>query len=251
MRILITNDDGIHSEGIYELYKTLSKTFNVCVCAPEFEQSSIGHAITVRSPLRIKEVYKESQFFGHCVNGTPVDCIKMALSSVLNCKPDLIISGINHGANLGSDVLYSGTVAAAIEGSIMGIPAVAVSLAAYEKYSFEFTVGFVLKLVKMLEKNIGFQNILFNVNIPAVCERQIQGVRITKQARSVYRENFVKRLDPRGKAYYWLRGKVEWLEKDSDSDIAAIEANYISISPLRFDLTVDKFDLENLNIQLL
>ncbi len=237
MRILLTNDDGINADGLYELYLCLSKKFDVTVCAPEAEQSAVGHAITLSRPLRVKKIIKNKSFFGYAVNGTPADCVKIAVRCILKKKPHMIISGINHGPNLGSDIMYSGTVSAATEGTILGIPSMAISLATYENHNFSFGADFACKLATDLEKKGIEKNVLLNVNIPSISKSKIRGVRITKQGKSLYREEFVKRIDPRGRAYYWLTGKVQWLKKSDDSDIKAIEDNFVSITPLKFDLT--------------
>lgn len=237
MRVLLTNDDGINADGLYALYRSLSKQFDVTVCAPEAEQSAIGHAITLSKPLRVKEIVKNKKFFGYAINGTPADCVKIAVRCVLKYKPQMIISGINHGPNLGSDIMYSGTVSAATEGTILGIPSMAISLASYKDHDFSFAADFACTLAKKFEKNGIEDGVLLNVNIPSVCKSKIRGVRITKQGRSLYEEEFVKRLDPRGRTYYWLTGKVQWLKKADDSDIKAIEDRFVSITPLQFDLT--------------
>ncbi|MFH1458930.1 MAG: 5'/3'-nucleotidase SurE [Candidatus Omnitrophota bacterium] len=237
MRILLTNDDGINAEGLYALYDCLHKNHDVIVCAPEAERSAVGHAITLSKPLRVKKILRNKKFFGFAVNGTPADCVKIALRSLLKKTPQLIVSGINHGPNLGSDIMYSGTVSAATEGTILGIPSIAFSLAAYENHNFSFAAEFSRVLVKKIAK-IGLPDgVLLNVNIPGIPRSEIRGVKVTKQGRSLYVEKFVKRIDPRGRLYYWLTGKVKWLKKPKDSDIKAIEDNFISITPLQFDLT--------------
>ncbi|MBU1045195.1 MAG: 5'/3'-nucleotidase SurE [Candidatus Omnitrophica bacterium] len=245
MRILLTNDDGINSDGLYALYLSLSKKFEVTVCAPEAEQSAIGHAITLSKPLRVKEIIKNKKFFGYAVNGTPADCVKIAVRCILKQKPHMIISGINHGPNLGSDIMYSGTVSAATEGTILGIPSIAISLATYEKHDFSFAADFACTLAKKFEKKGIEDGVLLNVNIPSVEKSKIKGVRITRQGKSLYKEEFVKRLDPRGRIYYWLTGKVQWIKKTDDTDIRAIEENFVSITPLQFDLTAYRA-IENL-----
>lgn len=241
MRILVTNDDGINAEGLYQLYKKLSKKFSLTICAPEAEQSAIGHAITLSQPLRIKKIYKNSKFFGYALNGTPADCVKIAVRTLLKEKPQLIFSGINHGPNLGSDLMYSGTVSAATEGTILGISSVAISLATYKNYDFSYAAEIAYKMAKLLEKNKLPDGVLLNINIPATSSCKIRGVLVTRQGRSKYEEEFVQRIDPRGRPYYWLTGKVKWLEKPEGSDIKAIEDNFVSITPLQLDLTDYKF----------
>ena len=237
MRILLTNDDGINAKGLYSLYESLRDKFDVTVCAPESEQSAIGHAITLSRPLRIKTVDKNKEFFGYAVDGTPADCVKIAVRCVLKKLPDLIISGINHGPNLGSDIMYSGTVSAATEGMILGIPSMAVSLATYENQDFSFAADFAAQMAGRFEKEKIPEGVLLNVNVPPLPKDQIRGVKITTQCRSMYKEDFIKRKDPRGRTYYWLTGKVQWFDKSENSDIRAIERGYVSVTPLQFDLT--------------
>ncbi|MFH2145116.1 MAG: 5'/3'-nucleotidase SurE [Candidatus Omnitrophota bacterium] len=240
MHILLTNDDGINAEGLNILCRQLKQSCQVTVCAPETEQSAISHAITLNKPLRVKEVHRDRGFFGYTVDGTPADCVKLAVRSLIRSKLDFIISGINHGPNLGSDIMYSGTVSAACEGAILGIPSIAVSLATYKKHNFNFAVKFVWQLVNQLNSVRSLRRLLLNVNIPALPEKKIRGVKITRQGRSFYEENFIKRIDPRGRIYYWLGGKVKWLRKETGSDIKAVENNFISITPLQFDFTARK-----------
>ena len=240
MRILLTNDDGIHAQGLYSLYMRLGKSNNISVCAPDAEKSAIGHAITLNRPLRIKKVYRNKKFYGHSVDGTPADCVKIAVRSILREKPDLIISGINHGPNLGSDIMYSGTVSAATEGTILGIPSIAISLATYVNHDFDFAAEFACSMIKKIKKNGIPSGTLLNVNIPSIKKNMIKGVMVTKQGKSLYKENFIRRDDPRGNSYYWLSGKVKWLSKPEGSDIKAIEQRYVSITPLKFDLTDHK-----------
>ncbi len=237
MRILLTNDDGIHAQGLYSLYLRLGKSNDVSVCAPDAERSAIGHAITLNRPLRIKKVYRNKKFYGHSVDGTPADCVKIAVRSILKEKPQLIISGINHGPNLGSDIMYSGTVSAATEGTILGIPSVAISLATYDNHDFDFAADFASAMLKKIKKKGIPAGTLLNVNIPSIKKNMIRGVMVTKQGKSLYQEKFIRRDDPRGNSYYWLSGKVKWLSKPEGSDIKAIEQGYISITPLKFDLT--------------
>lgn len=241
MHVLLTNDDGVNAEGLYELYKHLYKKFDLTVCAPEAEQSAIGHAITLSMPLRVKKICKDKKFFGYAVDGTPADCVKIAVRCLLKKKPDLIISGINHGPNLGSDIMYSGTVSAATEGTILGIPSMAFSLATYKDLNFKFAARFACKMAKLVQKSGLPDGVLLNINIPSCSDRMIKGVMITKQGRSLYQEDFIKRIDPRGRIYYWLTGKVKWLKKSIGSDIKAIEDRFISITPLQFDLTEYEF----------
>jgi len=252
MHVLLTNDDGINACGLNELYKRLKKRFKVTVCAPETEQSAVAHAITLNKPLRVRKVYKGGKIFGYAVDGTPADCVKIAVRCILKQRPDLIISGINHGPNLGSDIMYSGTVSAAIEGAILQIPSLAVSLATYEKHKFNVAADFICRLAGIINNGTVPKGVLLNVNIPSLPRKKIRGIKITEQGRSLYKEEFLKRIDPRGRSYYWLTGKVKWIKKPLGSDIKAIEDNCISITPLKFDLTdyktLNKLDGFNLNL---
>ncbi|MFH2138565.1 MAG: 5'/3'-nucleotidase SurE [Candidatus Omnitrophota bacterium] len=237
MRVLLTNDDGIYADGLDALYQRFRKKFKVTVCAPESERSAIGHAITLNRPLRVKQVKKNAEFFGYAVDGTPADCVKIAVRALLKEKPQLIISGINHGPNLGSDIMYSGTVSAATEGTILKIPSIAVSLATYDKHDFKTAADIAYNIALKIKKNNLPEGILLNVNVPPIPTSRVRGYLITEQGRSFYKESFVKRSDPRGMTYYWLTGKAKWLKKPQGSDIRAIEDNYVSVTPLQFDLT--------------
>lgn len=237
MRVLLTNDDGINAAGLFALYQRLRKHYTVTVCAPEAERSAIGHAITLSRPLRVKKLFKNEKFFGYAVDGTPADCVKIAVRCIMKHKPHLVISGINHGPNLGSDVMYSGTVSAATEGTILGIPSMAFSLATYARHDFRYAAEFAAVMLKHVAKNGLPDGILLNVNVPGVPRNKIRGVRVTKQGRSFYHEEFVQRVDPRGRTYYWLTGKVRWQKKPPDSDIKAVEDRFVSVTPLHFDLT--------------
>ena len=217
--------------------RSFIRYFTVTVCAPEAEQSAIGHAITLSKPLRVKKIAKNGSFYGYAVNGTPADCVKIAIRCLLKERPQMVISGINHGPNLGSDIMYSGTVSAATEGTILGIPSIAVSIAAYEKQNFRCAAKAAVDIARLIAETGLPDATLLNVNVPALPARQIKGIKITKQGRSLYKEDFVKRTDPRGRTYYWLTGKVKWVKKPADSDIKAVEEKYISITPLRLDLT--------------
>ena len=237
MRILVTNDDGINADGLYALVTALRRRHVVTVCAPEAEQSAIGHAITLSKPLRVKEVRKNGARYGFAVNGTPADCVKIAVRALMDTPPDMVISGINHGPNLGSDIMYSGTVSAATEGTILGIPSLAISLATYTRFDFRPAATTVQQLIRLFPVKSFPDGVLLNVNMPAVALRDIRGMIITQQGRSLYKERFVRRIDPRGRVYYWLTGKAHWLRKPYNSDIKAIEDNYVSITPLQLDLT--------------
>jgi 5'-nucleotidase len=215
----------------------MTRIGNAQVVAPESERSAVGHALTISDPLRVWKVDRYGHEFGHAVNGTPADCVKLAVKAILNRKPDLVVSGINQGPNTAINVIYSGTVSAATEGTLMGIPSIAFSLASFRISNFEFASRFANHLAqKVLEDGIP-EGTLLNVNIPAVPEDQIKGVKVTRQGEGRYEEYFEKRVDPMNRNYYWLAGKKLQLDNDSDVDDVAVLENYVAITPIQFDLT--------------
>jgi 5'-nucleotidase len=237
--ILVSNDDGINAEGIYALVKELKKIADVTVVAPEKQMSAVGHAITVQYPLRVNPFYKNGEFFGYAVDGTPADAVKLAVRALLKDKKiDLLVSGINHGMNTSINIIYSGTVSAATEGTILGIPSFAISLATYEPNpDFSFAAKFAVKLAQFIFENGIPIGTLLNVNVPAVPENQIKGVLITRQGKAFWDDWFDLRKDPNGREYYWLTGKFVNYEEDINSDHTAVQNKYISITPIHFDLT--------------
>lgn len=256
MNILVSNDDGINSEGIYLLVKELKKIADVIVVAPEKQMSAVGHAITVQYPLRVNPFYKNGEFFGYAVDGTPADAVKLAVKALLKGeKIDLLISGINHGTNTSINIIYSGTVSAATEGTILGIPSIAISLATYAPNpDFTFAAKFAAKLAEFVFKNGLPRGTLLNVNIPPVQESEIKGVLVTHQGSAFWDDYFDLRKDPNGREYYWLTGKfINYDVDDLNADHTAVQNNYISITPIHFDLTdykaidvLKKSGLENL-----
>lgn len=242
MNILITNDDGIYSEGIRSLYESLKTIGKVTIVAPDAERSAVGHAITLSDPLRVKKVDRGGKFFGYATTGTPADCVKLAIRALLKKKPDLIVSGINLGPNVGYSVLYSGTVSGATEGAILGIPSFAISLATFTNPDYSFAAKFAKKLAKKIIQNKGLpKGTLLNVNIPAVSQKCIKGVRIVKQSEKAIEERFDKREDPRKRIYYWLTGEVVKSDNNEDADLETIRNNYISITPIHCDMTNYEF----------
>jgi 5'-nucleotidase len=238
MLILITNDDGIAAEGIKALAQSLKSIARVVVVAPERERSAVGHAITMHKPLRAKRVtYYGDGIHAWSVNGTPSDCVKLGIEVLAKDKPDLVFSGINRGPNLGTDVLYSGTVSAAIEAVMMGVPSAALSLTSYEYDDYSFASKFAVSLASNMFKEGIPEDTLLNVNIPAVSEGEINGVRITKLGSRRYKNSFQARLDPHGQEYYWMSGEAVDENNDSDCDINLIFENYITITPIHFELT--------------
>ncbi len=235
--ILITNDDGIYAPGILHLKHALKSLGTEIVVAPLVEKSAVGHAITLSDPLRVMEVERDGTFFGYAVNGTPSDCVKLGSRCILERKPDLVVSGINQGPNTATNIIYSGTVSAAAEGAIMGIPSIAVSIASFTKKEFGFAAKFTRQLAQLvLQKGLPAGTLL-NVNVPAVPENEIKGVVVTRQGKGRYEEAFDKRIDPNNRVYYWLTGKRMILDHGDDIDDPVVMQNKISITPIHYDLT--------------
>jgi 5'-nucleotidase len=247
MKLLISNDDGVFALGIRSLANHLAEAgHEVTVVCPDQERSATGHGLTLHQPIRAENV--ESVFHPEvkawACSGTPADCVKLALWALLDRPPDLVLSGINHGSNLGTDVLYSGTVSAAMEGVIEGIPSIAFSLCSFSSRNFEPAATFAESLVAQLAKQPLPELLLLNVNVPAVDAEAIAGVLITRQGIRRYVDVFEKRIDPRGKTYYWLAGELlEEVEPTADisesapTDVQAIRTNHITITPLQYNLT--------------
>jgi 5'-nucleotidase len=263
MKLLISNDDGIFALGIRTLANTLATAgHQVTVVCPDRERSATGHGLTIHDPIRadrIDSIFHPTVHAWAC-SGTPSDCVKLALGGLLDSPPDAVLSGINHGSNLGTDVLYSGTVSAAMEGLIEGIPSVALSLASFGSQEFQPAADFACTLVEHLRQQPLPQPMLLNVNVPAVPPQQIAGVALTRQGIRRYFDTFEKRIDPRGKTYYWLAGELleeiddpglafaalsgasaqgtelEWFQQIA-TDVQAIRYNYITVTPLQYNLT--------------
>lgn len=244
--ILITNDDGIYAPGILQLCKSLKNLGKITVVAPLIEKSAVGHAITISDPLRVVEVERDGTFFGFAINGTPADCVKLGVQCILENKPDIVVSGINLGPNTATNIIYSGTVSAAAEAIIMGIPAMAVSLTSFTSHEFTYAGKIANQLTQEILKNGLPGETLLNVNVPAVPEKEINDVIVTRQGKGRYQEAFDKRIDPNNRTYYWLTGKKMLLDKDEDVDDLAVMHNNVSITPIHYDLTNYKF-LEDLN----
>ncbi|NJK34729.1 MAG: 5'/3'-nucleotidase SurE [Oscillatoriales cyanobacterium SM2_2_1] len=240
MHLLISNDDGIYAQGVQALAGALcGEDYHITVVCPDRERSATGHALTIQEPLRvteIRDVYPSGVTAWAC-SGTPSDTVKLALDALMPQRPDLVLSGINHGANLGSDVLYSGTVSAAMEGVLEGVPSIAFSLTSFASRDFGAAAGFARRLVGAIAHQPLPAAMLLNVNIPAIPANDICGVVVTRLGIRKYRDLFEKRVDPRGKIYYWLSGEVVEEEAAADTDVQAIRNNYITVTPLHFDLT--------------
>jgi 5'-nucleotidase len=236
--ILIVNDDGITAPGIKNLVMAVKELGRVVVVAPDKPQSGMGHAITIGQPLRLNKVDLFNGVEAWQVSGTPVDCVKLAVDKILHRKPDICLSGINHGANHSINVIYSGTMSAAMEASIESIPSIGFSLLDFS-VDADFTAArfYVHKIVSALLKSKMDKHLLLNVNIPAVQQELIKGIKICKQAYAKYEEDFDERKDPGGKKYYWLTGKFINFDKSKDTDVWALQHNYVSVVPVQFDLT--------------
>lgn len=231
--ILVTNDDGIYSPGIVSLSRALDRIDEVFVIAPDRERSAVGHALTLHRPLRVEQIGR-NQF---CINGTPSDCVNLGVLGILSKKPDLVVSGINRGANLGDDVTYSGTVSAAMEGTLLGIFSIAISLVKEDFSNFKFAAKFGAKIAKIVLNKGLPRDTLLNINIPAKKGKEIKGVKITKLGRRIYSEKIVEKIDPRGKKYYWIGPESPQWHQDENTDFEAIAKDMISITPLHLDLT--------------
>lgn len=244
--ILLTNDDGLHAIGIQAMRRELEEMpgVEVWVVAPDRERSASGHAITLHRPLFATEATAQGgtapQTRLFSVTGTPADCAKLGIEELLPRRPDLVISGINRGANLGTDVLYSGTVSAAVEGTILGIPAIAVSYASFSATTpedYALAARFARRLAERVQAEGLPAGTLLNVNVPAVEEDFLAGVAITKLGVRLYQNQWDRRVDPRGKVYYWLAGEVMEQHNDPDTDVVAVQNNKISVTPIQLDLT--------------
>ncbi|MEM6426444.1 MAG: 5'/3'-nucleotidase SurE [Cyanobacteria bacterium P01_D01_bin.128] len=253
LKLLISNDDGVFAQGIQTLANTLAAAgHQVTVVCPDRERSATGHGLTLHKPIRAEQVTGifHSAIAAWACSGTPADCVKLALGAILDAPPDLVLSGINHGANLGSDVLYSGTVSAAMEGVIEDISAIALSLASFSAQDFQPAANVALRLVKDLTRSPLPKATLLNVNIPPVPEPQITGLTWARQGVRRYVDLFEKRIDPRGKTYYWLAGEVlEEIEpppptlnlpsaiSNLPTDVQVVQQRGVAITPLQYDLT--------------
>jgi 5'-nucleotidase len=237
--ILVTNDDGIMAPGIRNLVEAVRGLGKVVVVAPDKPQSGMGHAITIGNPLRLQPMHHifEGVEAWSC-SGTPVDCVKLAVDKVLRRKPDLCLSGINHGANHSINVIYSGTMSAAVEAAIESIPSIGFSLL---DYSVEADFGPARKYVRIIVEQVLSQpmdkHLILNVNFPAVPENLIKGIKVCRQAYAKYEEDFVERNDPNKRKYYWLTGKFVNFDRGRDTDVWALEHNYVSVVPVQFDMT--------------
>ena len=244
--ILVTNDDGISAPGIRTLISAMNEIGDVIVVAPDSPQSAMGHAITINSTLHCNEIkIDDGPQKEYSCSGTPADCVKLGINEILDRKPDICVSGVNHGSNSSINVIYSGTMSAAVEASIEGIPAIGFSLLDYSwNADFNSIKKYLIGITKKaLEEGIPKGNAL-NINFPKLKEKEIKGIKICRQANAYWVEKFDKRLNPQGKEYYWLTGEFINEDKGEDSDEWALENGYISIVPVKFDMT----DHENIEL---
>lgn len=242
IKILVSNDDGIDSPGIFALAEAMKTIGEVCVVAPNKQQSAVAHAMTVTTPLRATPFYKNGTFFGYAINGTPADSVKLGLCSILDELPDLVITGINHGLNTSVNMIYSGTVAAATEGMLRNIPSIAFSLSSYDTaVDCSAAAEFSTTITKKILQTGLPTGTLLNVNIPAVSKDKIKGIKITRQSNAFWNDSFEKRQDPFGRDYFWYDGTFEIPDNDINSDDGAVKNNYISITPIHYCFTNTNF----------
>ena len=247
MNILITNDDGIHAPALVALQHALSEIGAVTVVVPDRDQSATSHSLTLHRPLRIHR-HDGNRF---SVDGTPTDCVLIAWHGLLEHKPDLVVSGINHGPNMGEDVFYSGTVAAAIEGAMQGVPAIAASLVTRETADFVEPARFIRDLASEVMRRGSSGKQVLNVNLPHRPWSEVRGVRFTKLGTRVYTDTLIEKTDPRGRAYYWIGGREPVWQADEGTDFQAVSEGYISVTPLALDLTDYRavVDMERWNLE--
>lgn len=240
--ILVTNDDGITAPGIRNLVSFMNEIGDVVVVAPNSPQSGKGHAITINATLTYEEIQLEGSQKDYALSGTPVDCVKFALDKILDRKPDLVVSGINHGANSSINVIYSGTMSAAVEAGVEGLQAIGFSLLDFAwDADFSQSKTFIQKIVRKVLDNPLPKGVVLNVNIPKLKKEEIKGIRVCKQANAKWEENFDERINPHGKKYYWLSGYFNNMDTSEDADETALSNGYVSVVPVKFDLTAHEY----------
>lgn len=241
MRILVTNDDGVYAPGLFALVLEMRKLGDVSVLAPDHNWSASGHVKTLNRPLRVKPVELADGSAALACDGAPSDCVALALMGVIEAPVDLVVSGINPNANIGHDVTYSGTVTAAMEAVINGVPGLAVSLDAPERYTgnldYSAAAGATRKIVEIVCSHEFRKDMLLNINVPYLKENELKGIRVSRQGQRIYRDALVRREDPRGKPYYWIGGDPPTGVDESGTDFGDLAAGYISITPIQLDLT--------------
>ena len=237
--ILVTNDDSIYSKGIKSLVEAMLPLGDVVVVAPDSPQSGMGHAVTINGILRIQEEHIFDNIKAFTASGTPVDCVKLAIARVLDRKPDLLVSGINHGSNSSINVIYSGTRSAAVEGAVEGIPSIGFSLLDHSHDAdFRVSQSVATKIAQQVLNEGGLpEGICLNVNIPKGSPDEIKGIKVCRQAKAFWEDNFDHRQDPAGRSYYWMLGEFKTIDKGEDTDEFALHHNYVSVVPVQYDLT--------------
>ena len=242
MKILVTNDDGIFSSGIFSLWEVAKEFGDVTVVAPNSEKSAVGHGITISKPIYIKEITRKNSFNGYAVSGTPADCVKIALKNIMNYPPELILSGINIGSNLGNNIIYSGTVSAAREGSFLGIPSFAISLDTFNPISsFNSPKSIIRRIINKIDLSKIPLGSILNINIPNCNVDEVKGIRITKQGNQYFKDSFEECFNPRGVPYFWMKGETIDKDRSLELDGYAVKNNYISVTPLSFKMTNNSF----------
>ena len=238
MRILVTNDDGITSRGIQALAAAMARLGDVMIVAPDRQQSAVGHALTVASPLRAVQMQREHASIAYAVNGTPADCVKLGVSTLLPHRPDIVVSGINHGSNTSVNAIYSGTVSAATEGTLMGIPSMAVSLATFDSSADMSVAAEVAYDVasRLIDLKLPAGTLL-NVNVPPVDRAQYRGMKVTRQGHNAWKDGYDVRKDPQGHPYYWLTGEFITLSEQEDGDDFAVQQGWTAVTPIHYELT--------------
>lgn len=237
MLILLTNDDGVYAPGLAALERQLRRLGELCVVAPATEQSGVGHSITYLTPLIVKEVYHSEQHWGWAVEGSPADCVKLGITELCPRRPDLIVSGINGGLNAGINVLYSGTVAAAIEGAFFGITSVAVSLEYDEHARFDRAARLACNIIRQILEKGAPEPQLYNLNIPTAALESTPKVSIVPMDVTSYGDKFQKRTDPRGREYYWLTGELPVATEGHETDLSALAKGHVTLTPLDYNMT--------------
>lgn len=233
MAILVTNDDGVHSPGLIALFRAMRELGEAYIVAPDRERSAVGHSLTLHRPLKVDELREHV----YAVNGTPTDCVVLGVSKVLPKRVRMVVSGINLGSNLGDDITYSGTVSAAIEGTIMNIPSLSVSMPGDKTFHFETAAFYAASIAKyIMEKALPYDTFL-NVNVPNLPRNQVKGIKLTRQGRRIYDNSIKDLLSPRGEKHYWIGGGEPFWEHGEDTDMNAIEGGYVSVTPVHLDFT--------------
>lgn len=241
MNILVSNDDGVSSSGLHALVNALKSLGHVTVVAPDRERSAVGHSLTFFHPLRVRELSRDEHSIVYACDGTPSDCVLLGIYDLMAQRPDLVVSGINRGANLGDDLTYSGTVSAAMEGLIHGVPGFAISQAAYEDLHWETGAAVARRIAVALQRHPLPPRTFLNVNVPNVPLDALKGLEATVQGESIYEQRLIKREDPRGSEYYWITGAIPRGERVPGTDFAAVLDNRVSITPVQLNLTNREF----------